>query len=496
MLKTTVTAEPESDAPQNELASVWTSLSERLHKELSPQTYTTWFRLCVPLRLDEGVFTLACPNAFTKQWVEENYKEVLERLLSSGPGNIAQASIVADQEACAQAQGATPPTAGGAENGNQSPGPLPASAPARPRRSTGVLLSSSDFILNPKHTFDSFVVGPCNRFGVALATGAADQPGSTYNPLFLHGSVGIGKTHLLQGLCHRILENDPEKRILYVSCETFVNHFVSALEHRTLSSFRDKYRHVDVLVVDDIHLLANKERTQDEFFHTFNQLYNEQKQIVLSSDAPPKEIPTLQDRLVSRFKWGIVAELEAPCYETRMAIVSRKSQDRGRPFPSEVGQLIAEHVVDNVRELEGAVSRLIAFSDMTRRPVSAALAREALGDLLQATPGAPSVDGIIAAVTKRYSLKLSDLQGKRRTASIVWPRQIAMFLFRILLPWSLEEIGAYFGGRDHSTVLHGVDKVRTRAAQDSEVRNELSALLTQLGGGALEGHLTKSVKGH
>lgn len=481
MPKTTTAAEA---APANELADVWHSLSRRLHKETSPQTYSTWFRLCTPLSLSDGAFTLACPNSFTKQWIDENYTDLLKRLLARGPGDVSSVTLVADPEACAQAKEPD------SDEVSDPQGEAPAIARlASPRRPPGTLLSSSDFILNPTHTFDSFVIGPCNRFGAALATGAADQPGSTYNPLFLHGSVGIGKTHLLQGLCHRILEKDPEKRILYVSCETFVNHFVSALEHRTLAAFRDKYRHVDVLVVDDIHLLANKERTQDEFFHTFNQLYNEQKQIVLSSDAPPKEIPTLQDRLVSRFKWGIVAELQAPCYETRMAIVSRKSQERGRPFPGEVLQLIAEHIVDNVRELEGAVARLIAFSEMTKRPIGAALAREALGDLLQASPGGPSVDGIVAAITKRYDLKLSDLQGKRRTASIVWPRQIAMFLCRVLLPWSLEEIGAYFGGRDHSTVLHGVDKVKTRAAGDPGVRKELAALLTQLGGGPLEKHL-------
>ena len=215
------------------------------------------------------------------------------------------------------------------------------------------------------------------------------RPTSRERPttLFLHGSVGVGKTHLLQALCYRILERNPDSRILYLSCETFVNHFISALENGDLAAFRTKYRNVDVLVVDDIHLLANKERTQEEFFHTFNQLHNSQKQIVLSSDSPPKDIPTLQDRLVSRFKWGVVAEIEPPCFETRMAIVRRKSRERGEPFPDEVSQLIAEHVVDNVRELEGAVTRLLAFAAMTSRPVSATLAREALGELLISRAG-------------------------------------------------------------------------------------------------------------
>jgi chromosomal replication initiator protein len=486
-----------ADPSADDLINVWATVAEHLHKKLGPQTYATWFNLCVPVSLDKEVFTLACPNNFTHSWVEENYMDELQSSVAAGTTQTTNTVLIVDQEACAKTY---------EENGRQfhDPGADPAndnstragsspdrSRPNGPKRLNGALLSNSDFVLNPTYTFEDFVIGPCNRFAAALATGAADQPGATYNPLFLHGSVGVGKTHLLQGLCHQILKNAPESRILYVSCETFVNHFVSALERGATDTFRDRYRHVDVLVVDDIHLLANKERTQDEFFHTFNQLYNEQKQIVLSSDAPPKEIPTLHARLVSRFGWGIVAEIEAPCTETRMAIVSRKSRDRGKPFPADVNQLIAEYIIDNVRELEGAVSRLIAYSEMAKRDVTTDLAREALGDLLQTTPGAPSVDGVVKAVTKRYDIKLVDLQGKRRTKSIVWPRQIAMFLFRKLLPWSLEEIGAYFGGRDHSTVLHAVDKVMTRARAEEGVRKELTALLTDLGGGSLEGHIDK-----
>lgn len=229
-----------------------------------------------------------------------------------------------------------------------------------------MLHSNSDIVLNPRYTFEHYVVGPCNRFAHAAAMGAAEHPGRAYNPLFLHGRVGVGKTHLLQALCFMILDRQPSARILYLSCETFVNHFINALENGDLMEFRDKYRNVDVLVVDDIQLLANKERTQEEFFHTFNTLYNAGKQIVLSSDSPPKDIPTLQDRLVSRFKWGMVTEVSPPCFETRVAIVKRKGRERGREVPDEVAQFIAEHIEENVREPR-APSRACSVMPVSRR---------------------------------------------------------------------------------------------------------------------------------
>tara|TARA_R110002095_G_scaffold2495_7_gene10250 strand:- start:172 stop:1800 length:1629 start_codon:yes stop_codon:yes gene_type:complete len=361
--------------------------------------------------------------------------------------------------------------------------PIPAAGPAR---GPAQLHWNSDVVLNTKYTFDNFVVGPCNRFAHAAAMGSAEQPGKSYNPFFLHGRVGVGKTHLLQAVCGMILERQPDSRILYLSCETFVNHFISALENGDLDSFRNKYRSIDVLVVDDIHLLANKERTQEEFFHTFNTLYNAEKQIVLSSDSPPKDIPTLQDRLVSRFKWGMVTEVEPPCLETRMAIVKRKSRDKGFEFPDDVTGLIAEHVTDNVRELEGAVTRLMAYSSLTTKPVTLPLAREALGELFQVRRGEPTMEDIITVVTERYGVKLSELQSKRRTNAITWPRQIAMFLARQITRHSLEEVGAYFGGRDHTTVMYAVSKVQKRLGEEQDVREQLDQLLQRLTGRTLD----------
>jgi chromosomal replication initiator protein len=357
-------------------------------------------------------------------------------------------------------------------------------ADQRQRRLAGAsgLLVNSDIGLNPKYTFENFVVGPCNRFAHAAAVGAAEAPGKSYNPFFLHGSVGLGKTHLLQSLCFALLERNPKTRILYLSCETFVNHFISALENGDLQKFRNKYRNVDVLVVDDIHVLANKDRTQEEFFHTFNTLYQSGKQIVLSSDSPPKDIPTLQERLVSRFKWGLVTEIEPPCYETRMAILKRKSRERGREIPDDVACLLAQRIDSNIRELEGAVTKLIGFAGVSCQPVSCELAREALRDIFETRKGLPSMEDILTLVCEHFEVKISELQSKKRTNAIAYPRQIAMYLARQITRHSLEEIGGFFGGRDHSTVIYAIEKVGLLIAEDSEARGVVEGFLARLQG--------------
>jgi chromosomal replication initiator protein len=310
--------------------------------------------------------------------------------------------------------------------------------------------------------------------------GAAEKPGTNYNPFFLHGKVGLGKTHLLQSICYMILERNPSARILYLSCETFVNHFIRALENGDMTTFRHKYRGVDVLVVDDIHLLANKERTQEEFFHTFNTLYNAGKQIVLSSDSSPKEIPTLHDRLVSRFKWGMVTEITPPCFETRVAIIKRKSRQRGHELPDELAHLIAERIEDNVRELEGAVTKLTGYADLTNQKPTLKLARETLRDVFEQRKGQPTAEDIIQVVTEHFGLKSSDLQSRRRTQSIAHARQIAMYLARKITRHSLEEIGGYFGGRDHSTVLYAVGKVTKQMKADTALSDQIGEFLERL----------------
>jgi len=465
-----------------------------------PEQFETWFRQARLVVEKPGSdeagqgaegepeeVCLAVLNPYTCDWIRKYYSPAVESAVHSVVGHKCRVRVVVDPEATVPP--AQPPAddarqGNGAKLGEQSArmGRAPNAGPAHaPRVPGGGLLWNSDVVLNHRYTFENFVVGPCNRFAHAAAVGSGERPGMNYNPFFLHGRVGVGKTHLLQALCFSILERDPGARILYLSCETFVNHFISALENGDLTEFRNKYRNVDVLVVDDIHILANKERTQEEFFHTFNTLYQAGKQLVLSSDSPPKDIPTLQERLVSRFKWGMVTEVEPPCYETRMAIVKRKSRDQGRELPDAVAQLIAEQIDQNVRELEGAVTRLLGFSSLTGKPLTLTLAREALGDLLQVNQGTPTMDDIIAAVTNKYGVKLSELQSKRRTKSITHPRQVAMFLARRITRHSLEEVGGFFGGRDHSTVIYAVDRIAKAIRSDPEVREQVENLLGRLG---------------
>jgi chromosomal replication initiator protein len=348
-------------------------------------------------------------------------------------------------------------------------------------RNTNYFQQHSDVTLNEKYTFDNFVVGPSNQLAHAAAMAVAEAPAGSYNPLFLHGAVGLGKTHLLQAICHKAMDSDRALKVLYLSSETFVNQFIAAIEQGDLSRFRYKYRSVDLLLIDDIHLLANKERTQDEFFHTFNTLYNDQRQIVLSSDSPPSEIPTLRERLISRFKWGLVAEIGAPGYETRQAILRRKARDRDIELPEEILNFLAEKISTNIRELEGAVTKVHGYAQLTGRAVNLDLAREALGhsgdDTHQSILG---VDRIMDVVCKHYGVRVTDLNGRRRTQSIVLPRQVAMYLTRKMTPLSLMEIGARFGGRDHSTVLYAVSKIQERISGGSQFAQLLAEFEARL----------------
>ncbi len=337
--------------------------------------------------------------------------------------------------------------------------------------------------LNPGYTFDNYVVAPNNRLAHAACVAVCESPGMAYNPLFLHGTVGLGKTHLLQATCHRLLERDPNTKILYLSCESFVNQFIASVERGDIERFRYRYRHLDVLVIDDIHFLADKERTQEEFFHTFNTLYQSQRQVILSSDSPPQEIPHLEERLVSRFKWGLVARLDKPSFETRVAIVTKKAKLREIEMPEDVIQMIARTCDGNVRELEGAVTRVAAQSKLTGAPLTAEMARQVLADTVSRTPREIVVPEIIDAVVRRFALRVSDLQSKRRNKSVAVPRQIGMYLARRLTKLSLEEIGGYFGGRDHTTVLHADRKIEDLLTRDDELRMTVDSLSEEVRSG-------------
>ncbi len=496
-----------------QLTELWSLIQERLRSKLRREQFETWFTRTALARVEEGCVHLAVQNGFTRDWLRNYYRAVLEEAVASVLESPHRIEFEVDPERTAAPPSRTEPPGGGAggafsvvsrgsagspdgastsrgpaghsRNGAGSSGGRISSTPERAFPAAfgddGLLLSS-DVTLNSHYRFDSFVVGPCNRFAHAACVGVSENPGHIYNPLFLHGSVGLGKTHLLQSLCHSILERTPEARILYLSCETFVNHFIGALENGDLHKFRTKYRNVDVLVVDDIHILANKERTQEEFFHTFNTLYNAGKQIVLSSDSPPVDIPTLQNRLVSRFKWGLVTEIEMPCYETRMAILKRKSRERGHELPEDVAALLAEKIDSNIRELEGAVTKVLGYASLSGHAVTCSLVRQCLRELFHARKGQPSIEDIMGVVTERFGVKLSDLQSRRRTNAIAYPRQIGMFLARRITRMSLEQIGGFFGGRDHSTVLYGVQKITRLAKEDPSCQLLLSELTAELRG--------------
>jgi chromosomal replication initiator protein len=336
--------------------------------------------------------------------------------------------------------------------------------------------------LNPDYAFDTFITGPCNRLAHAASVAVSEQPGKAYNPLFIHGGVGLGKTHLLQATCQKLLETNPDAQIMYLSCDSFINQFMAAVEAGQMNEFRYRYRQVDVLVIDDIHFLGGRERSQEEFFHTFNTLYQQHKQIILSADCPPSEIPELEDRLVSRFNWGLVARVDKPCYETRVAILRRKARLRGLELPEDVVCYVAARIENNTRELEGAITKLQGMSLLSGGLIDLDLAKQALGDATQPEQKRITIQQILDAVTKYYGVRLSDLQSKKRNKSIAFPRQVCMYLARKHTRYSLEEIGGYFGGRDHTTVLHGVRTVTADMENDREIAHQV---------GQIDGELVK-----
>ena len=510
------------------IADVWVSLVESLRASVPRQNYEMWFRTMRLREIVDGTAVFTVPNPFARDWIEDYYVDLLGRLVAEATGLQLRVRVVAedpaDAAAAPPARRADPPTevpGGASPNGRGAahapqradpPAAAPSAAaqnayqgPAEPQRRghrrvapqrrpsdglRGQLFGHprypnflSDVILHEDYVFEHFVQGPGNELPLAAAQAVANDPGQSYNPLFLHGAVGLGKTHLLQATCQRVLARKPDARILYLSCETFVNQFISAVEAGELEDFRYRYRHVDMLLIDDIHFLARKERTQEEFFHTFNTLYNSRKQIVLSCDSPPREIPTLEDRLVSRFKWGLVAELEQPDHETRIRIVRRKADRHGVVLPDGVGELIADSVATNVREIEGAVLKVIGFASLTKRPLTREVAEEALRDVLRPKDRKVSLDTILRAVCDHYGVKPSDLVGKRRQKSISQPRQVCMYLARRLTELSLMEIGGQIGGRDHTTVIYANERVAGEVEKNPRLREDLDAITRKIRAG-------------
>jgi len=348
--------------------------------------------------------------------------------------------------------------------------PRTATAPWPPRESV------PDSVLNSRYTFSEFIVGPSNRFAHAAALAISESPAKVYNPLFIHGGVGLGKTHLMQALGHRIREKFPQAKCLYLSSERFTNQLISAIQNRSMASFRDRFRSVDVLLVDDIQFIGGKEATQEAFFHMFNALYDAHKQIVLSSDRPPKELRGVEERLVSRFEWGLVADVQPPDLETRVAIVRKKAETQGCSVPDPVTLFVAERVTSNIRELEGALNRVIAYSVLTGRIISLSMAQEVLKGVVAETARAVTIDKIQKVVATHFNLSQAELRGKRRSKEISLPRQMAMTLCRELTDASLPAIGEAFGGRDHTTVLYACRKIAKEVARGSQIKDLLSCL--------------------
>lgn len=438
------------------------------------QQFDLWFRKVSISDVTDGRVNLFCPNEFVRDWLNSNYLDAILAALTETFATAVQPTFLVDPNALSTLAEHDLSTA-------IQRAPATFAPPELPHAGVVATLSPhSDTVLHSDYTFSNFVVGNSNRFAHAAASAVADAPGKSYNPFFLHGSVGLGKTHLLQAICHLILARTPSVNILYLSCESFINQFIAALENSDLSAFRNKYRNVDILLVDDIQLLANKERTQEEFFHTFNTLYNLGHQIVLSSDAPPKDIPTLQERLVSRFKMGLVVEIAPPDFETRVNILKNKARLRGHDLPTDVANFLAEQVSTNIRELEGSVTRLLGFASLVNRPVTVDLAREAMADSGAARAPVITIHQIIAVVIRHFNVKLSDLQSKRRTQSLAYPRQVCMYLARLHTNHSLEEIGGYFGGRDHTTVLYAADKISKLIEENPATQEMIRALNRQI----------------
>lgn len=433
------------------LSVIWDKVLRHVQKYHS-QHWRSWFEQIEPLALEHGILRIAVPERSWLQYLKQTCNDSFKHAAQQITGHLISLEYVhTDQDNLAPTDAEEPPAT-----------------------------DANWFYFSPDYTFDGFVVGPSNRLAHAASIAVSDAPGHAYNPLFIHGSVGLGKTHLLQAICQAALKQTPDLCIRYLSCETFVNHFIRAVEEGNLYDFRYEYRYADLLVIDDIQFLSDREGSQEEFFHTFNSLYQAGKQIILSADGSPGEIPQLQERLTSRFNQGLVTRIDRPGYETRMAIVRKKAILRGIEPPEDVISFIARKIDSNTRELEGALTKVHGVAMLEGGDITLALARQALGEDPTPLHHQITISQIIEAVTDHFNVRLSDLQGRRRSRSIAFPRQVCMYLARDLTRHSLEEIGGYFGGRDHTTVLHAYRNVDKLCDHDEKIRSAVNGLVTNL----------------
>ncbi len=468
-------------------SSVWESLLSSIEKRVNHESFTTWFKPISFVHYDQENIHLTAPDRVFEDWIFNNYRDVLDESLDENnlggskitftfaPSNHSQSEI-------------TSPLANGTAN-------LPANStdrsaePSRPRPEESQPLSErpalTDFVdieplelpLNPRYTFNTFVVGSCNQFAHAAALAVAETPSKTYNPLFIYGGVGLGKTHLMCAIGQSIKQNNRHLRLSYISAEKFMNELINAIRYDKTMTFREKYRSIDILLIDDIQFIAGKERTQEEFFHTFNALYDNQKQIVISSDCPPREIPTLEERLHSRFEWGLIADIQPPDLETKVAILRKKAETEQLDLPDNVALFIASKIKSNIRELEGSLVRLTALSSLRGEPISISLAQEALKNIVEEEERAVTIETIQKVVAEYYNMRVADLKSKSNSRNIAVPRQVAMYLCKSLTKASLPEIGREFGGKHHTTVLHSINKISELYDQKGSFHRLINSLI-------------------
>jgi len=484
-------------------AELWSEILTAAKTGLPEQTFRTWLATTSATALADDELHVEASSEFHVQWLEDKYGAMLEEAARKILGRPLRIVFVAGEPGegpSIPSVEVTPPSSGsptskesggtGRERGTGGSGPSGSSARSRSRGASPPSSGSREKPrpgLNERYTFERFVVGSNNQLAAAACHAVAEKPARMYNPLFLYGGVGLGKTHLMHAIGNHILEQSPDKYVAYVPSEHFMNELVTSIQEGKTSEFRRRYRQMDLLLVDDVHFLEGKERTQEEFFHTFNALYDAHRQIILASDRPPKEIPGLEERLVSRFEWGLVADIKPPDYETRVAILRKKADDDHLTLDTEVMDFIARSCTSSVRELEGAVIKLLAYSSLRNQEIDVSLARTALRGVLrdEAAQARKEVtpERIREMAAKAWDVKAEGLQSRRRTRDLTVPRQVAMYLIRELLELPLSKIGDYFGGRDHSTVIHSINKVEDEMEEDPEFRSRVHALRTRLTGG-------------
>ncbi len=455
-----------------EKEQVWKSVLGELEVSLSKANFTTWFKNTQIVAITETSAVVGVPNVFTKEWLEKKYHpQILEAIRSSAPGittiEYKVGSIkTLEKEVAKEQPMITPPTE-----------TTPTYQPLADNNAIG---ASG---MNPRYTLDTFVVGASNKLAFAACQSVAENPGTKYNPLFIYGGVGLGKTHLMQAVGNAILKENPKKKVVYVTSEKFTNDFISSITDKKVGGFKDKYRKVDVLIVDDLQFLANKEQTQEEFFHTFNALHQANKQIILASDRPPKAIPTLEERLRSRFEWGLMVDIQPPDLETRIAILQRKSQGRGYIVPLDVLDYIARNIQNNIRELEGALNRILAYCELNAGEPTLEVTKSILSNLIAgARRRGFTARQIVEKVAAFYDLSVNEVLGSKRDKEIVFPRQIAMYLMREELQLSYPKIARELGKKDHTTAIHSCDKIEKELDHNEVLRHEIGLIKERLYG--------------